>query len=159
MATLPDIQALQEGLIEIFAIFHNDRPRPKDGLQWGSIRDEWDMRGFRGPDFERLVKHMISEGTLSEVNGFYALTDKAVQDGLITLQTLEEVERAILDYFNSSNARAGDTFMPHAIQMALFEDGFTAVQYAEGCESLLKKGFLIAYMDQLRLTELGFNAM
>jgi hypothetical protein len=159
VATLPDLKTLQNELIEIFSSFQNGKPHPNKPLQWMAIRDQWDAAGFRADDFNRLVSHMKSEETLREVNGMYSLTEKAVEQGLISLPTLAEIERAILDVFSFHNSRPGEGILPYEIQSQLFEDGIIAEEYAQGLQSMINKGWLKVGADTIAITDAGFKEM
>ena len=160
MATIPDIPTLQQALIEVFVYFHHGRPRPDDGLPWGSIRSKWEPIGFRAEDFNRLVEYMLKEGTLTIKNHVYSLTDKAVELGLITLTTIKEIEDAILGQFAKHNSRVGDILQQYVIQTVLFDERFTGQNCVDGFQSLIRKGDLETIDNpMLRLTQKGFGAM
>ena len=79
MVTSNDLSILRQELINIFLFFYHNNIRPNDSLRWENIQQKWMERGFDAEDFERLVSFMIKDGTLSETNGSYFLTEKTLK--------------------------------------------------------------------------------
>lgn len=160
MAELPTHEQLIHELLSIFSYFHNGRPKPNDGLSWQNIQSRWHDAGFRADDFNNLISTLTDQGFIVMNKGYYSFTDQAVEEGIINIPTDEEIERAILDVFKERSVRSGEGEMSDAIQMDLWNKGFTGEQCVAGFKSIIDKGLLERGDNAtLILTPDGFSKM
>jgi len=152
MTTIPSNPSeYQIALVEIFSEAFQERLHPFQALEWGAIRDNWQIRGFEEEDFIRTKNKMISDGAFKEEGARYFFTDLAVTNHLFLPPNLQEIEDAILEQFRLNNCHAGDDLLTQDISMLLLNDGFTEADLDIGYKSLRHKNQITSIGNKTRL--------